>query len=407
MKLLYLAATIVIGLSSPAPASWLSEKAKKVERGVSNTAKKAEEGIANTAKKVEEGVANTAKNIEATVAKAGKDIEATVAKAARDVGLTPSLSDDAAEPIIREAAKKPAVPKPAPTPPPETAKPQEKRAFVEAAYIRYAVEVVSTFETGGTTDAYYNVTLGFDKMGLTLGSFGWTIGTNDLQPLIKQLPQKLVEDTMRRFGKQFWEACNSPREKGMEIVESWQIIGKGTAKWRPGCEGVEAELKALLATPEMQKVQTKAIAVQNKPAIKAANDWAQALRGQGATPTVREYTLFLDTFVQNGGVKNKWTGDVNKLFDGPGGENPVRVACTWLSGGKAGQAQYGQAKQNAEIWKANFPVKYSNLFLLSWLIARESRPEYQRLVLSRRGTLLANNGYVNRKKWRFKQLEEG
>lgn len=373
--------------------------------------KNLERTVAKAAKDTEKTVANAAKDTEKAIAKAAKDTEKTVAKAARDIGLTSSLSDADARSIVREAAKKPVAGAPEGTPPPETASPREKLAFVEATYLKRAVEVVSTFETGGAVDAYLDVTLDFDGQGLTLGCFGWTIGSGDLQPLIKQVPRKLVEQEMPKFGKQFWEACNSPIPKGLQIVRLWQNItigadGNRKATWRADCKEVESELKALLRSSEMEKVQTDAIVSKNKPAIKASNAWAQAMRGTGGIPTVREYTVFLDTFVQNDGTKKKWTDDVNKLFSGRGNEEPVKTACNWLATGTPGDAQYDQAKQNADMWKREFPEKYSKLFLLSWLIARDSRPQYQRLVLSRRGTLVANNGYVNRTKWHFKQLEE-
>jgi len=325
--------------------------------------------------------------------------------------LKSSLSDADARAIVRKAAQKQVAGAPEPTPPPDSASASDKLAFAESIYLRRAVEVVSTFETGGAEDAFLNVTLDFDNQGLTLGCFGWTIGTGDLQPLVKQVPKKLVEQKMPKFGTQFWEACNCPIPKGLQIVRSWQNItvaanGRRNAIWRPDCKGVEAELKALLACPQMEKVQTDAIISKNKPAINAAIRWAIAIRGAEASPSVREYTVFLDTFVQNGGTKKKWTDDVNKLFKTPTKEEPVAAACNWLAAGAGGESQYEQAKQNAEIWKKDFPKKYSNLYLLCWLIARESRHQYQRLVLSRRGTVLANNGYVNQKKWNFKQLEE-
>jgi len=358
----------------------------------------------------------TAENLDKILDRAARDTERAVAKAARDVGLTSSLSDEAAKRTVSDGAKRP--PAADPTPPPDTASSDTKAVYVQTVYLKKAVEVVSTFETSNPdpNHAYLDVTLDSDGQGLTLGCFGWTIGTGDLQPLIrgpKDLPsvarearRKLVEDAMPKFGKQFWEACNSPIPRGLEIVRSWQIVTGSNAKWRPDCKGVEAELKALLKTPEMWNAQGAAVVVKRRPAIKAANSWAQAMRGPSGIPTIREYTVFLETFVQNDGTKKKWTDDVNKLFGGPGTEHPVKTACTWLAGGTKGQDQYDQAKKNAEMWKKDFPEKYSKLFLLTWLIARESKPRYQRLVLSRRGTVLANNGYVNQTKWHFKQLEE-
>jgi hypothetical protein len=361
---------------------------------------------------------NIATNVGKTLKKAGRDIEKAVAKAARDVGLTPSLSDDAAKKIVSDAAKRP--PAPDPTPPPATATPDQNAKFVESFYLKKAVEVVSTMETSNPDPdhAYLDVTLD-DGEGLTLGCLGWTIGTGDLQPLItgskvlspaaREARRRLVESTMPNFGKQFWEACTSRKKRGLEIVRSWQIITAKGAKWRPECKGVEAELKALLRTPEMWDAQGAAVVDKAKPAIKAANEWARAIRGTSGIPTIREFTVFLETFVQNDGTKNKWTGDVDKLIGGRRTEPAVSRACTWLAAGEKWELQYDQAKQNAAIWKKEFPEKYAKLFLLTWLIAQDSKnPAARRLVLSRRGTVLVNNGYVNGpdKPRHFKQLEE-
>ncbi len=405
MKNILLTIALAVILTSDCRGSWLSRAAKNVEKTV-----------AKAAKDTEKTVAKAAKDTEKTVAKAAKDTEKAVAKAARDVGLTPSLRDGDAKRIVSDAAKRP--PPPDPTPPPETASSDTKAVYVQTFYLKKAVEIVSTLETSNPepNHAYLDVTRDFDGQGLTLGCFGWTIGSGDLQPLIRgpkdfpsvarQARRKLVEDAMPKFGKQFWEACNSPIPRGLEIVRSWQIVTGRDAKWRPDCKAVEAELKALLKTPEMWDAQAAAVVVKSKPAIKAANAWAEAMRGRSGIPSIREFTVFLETFVQNGGTKKKWTSDVNELFGGPGSEPPVKTACTWLAGGSKGEAQYDMAKKNAEMWKKDFPDKYSKLFLLTWLIARESKPQYRRLVLSRRGTVLANNGYVNGAKWQFEQLEK-
>lgn len=281
------------------------------------------------------------------------------------------------------------------------------RRFV--SYYETALPIVTTFETGSSR-VYDDVTPDFDYQGLTVGLLGWNIGQESLQPMIRSVGRDVVRKCMRNYGDQFWRACVSPVLEGLSIVRSWQQITPGRrAAWKPEHKAVVLDLKRLLGSPQMKAAQNEAAKRTAASAWLLALEWAEAVRDGRTPPTLREFTAFYDALTQNGSMKGLTYDSVKSWIARNRSERPMTVICDWLARVQPDDYQAEDAPRNASLWRTEFPKKYETLVLLHWLRAQEAyanRFRVQHNVLSRRGTILSNNGWVNGHQWRFEQLNE-
>jgi hypothetical protein len=282
------------------------------------------------------------------------------------------------------------------------------------AYYRGALEVVSGFENDDE-NKYTGVTLDFDTQGISLGICQWNIRQGSLQPLVKKAGKATVLKYMPHYGIQFWTVCTTPVEKGLELVQSWQDItpedkANGVsrkARWKPQFKGMLAELKSFLGSQEMQAIQLSAVAKNAESAWRYTWAWVQSSRIENRIPTLREFTVFFDTVVQNGDMAGFTYSDVKRWYDNHKSRKPSTVACQWLAKSHAPDFQTEDARKNAVLWSKTFPVPYEPLLLLSLKRAEESygsESNAQALVLCRRDTILANDGWINGKRRSFPQL---
>lgn len=282
----------------------------------------------------------------------------------------------------------------------------------DARFVSYydsALTVVTTLETGRIR-GFDDVTPDFDQQGLTVGLLGWNINQQSLQPLVRGVGYSAVIKWMPQYGDQFWKACVSPVPEGLSIVRSWQEIVPGRqARWKPSHENAVRELKRFLVSPPMKAAQVEKSRRTASSALLVASEWAEAVRGEGTYPTLREFTVFYDALVQNGSMKGLTYKHVNDWRNRNRSESPRRIVCQWLERVQPDDYQAGDARKNAKLWLTAFPQQYEALLLLHWLRAQEAYANSfraQHNALSRRGTILANNGWVNTHQWSFPQLVE-
>lgn len=273
-----------------------------------------------------------------------------------------------------------------------------------------AARVSASFETS-REDPYLDVTPDFDGQGLTLGMFGWNIGQRSLQPLVMEVGQEIVRAKMRHYARDFWDACNPEKiTHGLGIVRSWQVnCGSNSARFRPEHVSVVKELQALLGSEEMRVAQRTNARARANTAWRLAVDWARRDHPKNPSPTIREFAVFLDTVVQNGGLAGLTYDDTVKWYREHPDVLPSQVASEYLLKVVKPQHQPVSAHANAEIWGKEFPVQYERLLLLSFMRAERSYGDKglaKAVVLCRRGTILANKGVVNDQRWTFTELEE-
>lgn len=279
-----------------------------------------------------------------------------------------------------------------------------------------ALEIVSFFETSSKS-GWGKVTGDFDGQGISCGIFQWNIGKKSLQPIVTSAGKDAVLKYMPTHGGELWRACTGDVVLGLAIVRTWQdtvdtvVNGKTRrrATWKKGFEKVPVELKALFSSPEMRGPQLAAAQAVGQSAWKNACAFAQAARGGGAEPTLAEFTTFLDAQVFNGGMAKLTHADVLKLKASiPQGQEMAHL-CDWLAKANEPSFQWKEARQNATLWRTKQPAQDTlDLLLLQYLRALRaegSNGTFKANVLSRRGTILFNDGWVNGARISFDALK--
>ncbi len=286
---------------------------------------------------------------------------------------------------------------------------------VNRQYFEQALEVIVSFETS-SKNPWGSITPDFDRQGVSCGIFQWNIGQGSLPRLVQQAPKELVLQHMPKFGADFWKACHSNKEEGLAIVRSWQDIRetmvngkpKRRVAWKPSSKDAPKELSALFSSPAMKTLQMEAALRSGQAAWNNAETWARALRGADATPTLREFTAFLDTQVFNGGMANLDYADVKKYKDAHQREDHIQVICDWLASAAEPSYQVDEAHKNAELWRKAHSENETDAFILFYLRALQSNGDsgkFKPNVLSRRGTIIFNDGWVNDTRMSFAALE--
>jgi hypothetical protein len=257
--------------------------------------------------------------------------------------------------------------------------------------IALVVSVTGAFESSG--DPYVAVSGDFDGMGISCGVLQWNIGSHSLQPLVQAVGQDLVRHAMPNYGADLWAACNAPAEQGRAIVRAWQTQTTLSA-------AVVEELRRLLDSPEMRRVQFARIGATAQRADVLARDWAQA-RGQ-AKRTLQELVWFFDVLTQNGSMRGIGYADVRAFVAERSEVGATEHICDWLQRAPAEWWGREDCGKNSALWQAPQPAESFDLFVLSYLRARVAGSERARgIVMNRKGTIAARRGYVNGTYWDF------
>src|SRR3954468_6042136 len=89
------------------------------------------------------------------------------------------------------------------------------------ALIEKALSITGHFED--SDDPLGAVSGDFDGMGISLGVLQWNIGSNSLQPMVRNIGLAKVRECMPSYGSGLWEACTSAIPHGLSIVRAWQV----------------------------------------------------------------------------------------------------------------------------------------------------------------------------------------
>ena len=135
---------------------------------------------------------------------------------------------------------------------------------------------------------------------LSLGASQWNFGTGSAQSrLLKDIPASVFSASMPKYGATLFQLAGPGISKAevQATLQGWRNGGKIR-------DDVEAELKALLATPELQARQLQLVKADADKAYQLAAAWAYERRQ--SLPTFREFAFFMDAQVFSGGYRHVW-----------------------------------------------------------------------------------------------------
>ncbi len=184
--------------------------------------------------------------------------------------------------------------------------------------------------------------------------------------------------------------------QGLKIVRSWQtnaVLDKTARK----------ELQALMGSAAMRAQQSRAAESVAQQAYGLAKTWCKDSSG-AAEPDQRSFCWYFDLITQNGGPKGLSFADVRNFIQV---HTPARVddvICDWLAAAGAAKAGWKDAGRNAKLWRDQIPPGRLPLLVMSYLRALKSRPDYQAVVLNRKGSIALGVGWVNGEKMDFSAL---
>jgi hypothetical protein len=255
---------------------------------------------------------------------------------------------------------------------------------IPSDWIKAAVAITPSFETTG--DPYVGVTGDFDEMGISCGALQWNIGMGSLQPMVKNVGEPVVKQTMPKLGKELWTACNSSITAGLKIVRGWQ---QG-AELRPDAR---AELRAFMGLQEMRAQQDIKIGKKAESAFRMASEWAAHI--PGGTPSKRSFCWFFDIVTQNGDLKGLTFEEVADFLEQNKPDKSDDFICDFLASRTGNSGHVRDAHKNAQLWRNKADGARLELLVMSYLRAQLSKPAFRHVVLNRKGTIAMGIGQVN------------
>jgi hypothetical protein len=294
------------------------------------------------------------------------------------------------------------------------------RAAIPEAWKKPALEVVGWFETGGGD--WGMVTPDFDCQGVSAGIFQWNVGKGSLKGLLNKFSNNSVLQFMPTYGQEFLRKINESRMSALNYVRSFQKYKnpnncnalKRGASWTQQGNIFRRELSALMSSEEGQRIQTAVTDQEAERAWELAVEWSAAKRGAGSSPTFKEFVFFYDTLNFNGTFWKSIANyrKVSELKRMKGNKQAYQEAINYLKTERSYKYyQIWEANRNVELWGSKTPIDDDlDLFLHAYLVARSiAKPAaipFRLNVISRRGTIIFNEGYVNRTLKTFPQLRE-
>lgn len=290
-------------------------------------------------------------------------------------------------------------------------------ADVPEEWKKPALEVVGWFET--KSNSWGEVSTDFDCQGVSAGILQWNIGKGGLGRLLNSFTTDDIRRYMPTYGDPFVASVNESKEAGLKFVRSLQRYKNVNscngnvrgASWTQQGKVFQQELSSLMSSQEGIKIQIKAADGDAARAWGLAVEWSVAKRNT-SSPTFREFVFFYDTLNFNGTFWKSIASyqKVSQLKTALGADRAYREAIDWLQNESSKKYyQEWEASRNAELWRSKTPTEdESDLILQAYLLARsitkKSAIPFRLLVLSRRGTIVFNDGYVNRTHKTFPQL---
>ena len=266
-----------------------------------------------------------------------------------------------------------------------------KSQSLQNVYFEDALKIILSFKTNSLNieDGYNKVTGNFDSNGISLGLLQWNIGTGSLQRLVKKAGERIVLETMPKFGKDFWKACNINTSDGLKIVNSWQIKNLVQKEQK-------IELEKFLSYKNVKEIQYDKALIIGKIALDNSKKWAKDMRNSD-TASFKEFVYFFDLYTFNDGLRGLWVKDVAKFKTD--NANPKEIILNWLNTREKPLYSIKDAKSNVNEW-SNFSITNEklDLFILGYLRALTSNGDTGKLkadVLNRRGTICLEKGTVH------------
>ena len=255
---------------------------------------------------------------------------------------------------------------------------------VTAAEIAVIVGITGRFEASG--DPYEGVSGNFDGQGISCGVLQWNIGQASLPPLVLRMGDAAVPALMPEFGADLLKACRSPIGKGLAIVNAWQTNNR--LKAAPA-----RELKALMGSPAMRRIQDAAIAAVARGAETLADKWAADRGGGGRTP--QELAWFFDTLTQNGSIAGLDHAAVKAFITAATPGSVDDLVCDWLASRPTTVAGAKDGFANAKLWRNAVKDRDLALFVLSYLRSQKAKVAWRVDVLNRKATIAFRKGRVH------------
>lgn len=285
-------------------------------------------------------------------------------------------------------------------------------------WIERIAPTLSFYETSSKT-GYAKVTPDFDCHGMSVGMLQWNIGSETVQPLLRKIisanPQKFRE-IMGPFSDDFQKAMRPiSTKRQLKWVRKYQSFknknvckgGRG-ASWSGVGKDFQARLGQLMNSKAGRTQQNSLVRQKLNRAWKCANWWAESVE---RPVSIVDVAAFADTLTFNGGWWHKRgianAEKVKRFINSSGGHKPAfRKVLMYLESNIPGQDQSELAKKNASLWRNlldNNKITNSKIeqIIFSYLIADAiSKPaalRFKYLIISRRGTIVLQTGYVNDK----------
>lgn len=268
------------------------------------------------------------------------------------------------------------------------------------------IDIIGRFES---SNKYGAITGDFDRQGISCGVFQWNIGSGSLQPLLKKSNKNLMIQYLgNELGNELWNVANSDITNGLTIVRTWNDSNK-TIK-----PNIKSKLKSFLESGEMVTIQNQATDnMANDVVSKYFNKW-NSLNGFTEI-NLKDFVWFFDLKTLNGGL-NGHLGNVKleDVFEFKKNKNENEIflfISNWVYSIPKKQNDengnfvktYGldDSLKNIEYWKDKLNEQNINLFVLSYLRSKLSKPIFQLDVFNRKGTIAIGSGYVHGQKFTF------
>lgn len=266
-------------------------------------------------------------------------------------------------------------------------------------------DAIKIFEGSTST-----VTGDFDCQGMSIGVAQWNIGKSmkSVKSILASIPKDQIYKTMPRYGKPLLNALDGTRDDALAFVRSLQVIERPEScdskirnvRWTIEGRAFVKELSSALATESSIKAQRNLRESIFSSGLVNATQWAKSVRGEEASPTLREIAYFVDMQIFNGGGFQKFGLGVKDL------ESNERATCAKQVLSYLGTADDSfllhkkAARKNADFLKPEeLNQTDRDLFCLSHRVALKLSQNHARqfrlTTINRRAAILFGNAYYS------------
>ncbi|WP_422022950.1 hypothetical protein [Roseibium sp.] len=298
---------------------------------------------------------------------------------------------------------------------------QTKSGFPEQ-WTDAIVSTISFFENSKEEPYYAAVTKDFDGQGISAGLLQWNIGKESLQPLVRDIINTDEAKFDEIFGEYSTEFKEAFRPKSTTLQLNWakslhtyknpnsNNASVRGAKWNDKGKQIKSRLVELLQTPASKQQQDIRIAQLLGRAWNYSNWWIDQNPNRTADSEplrIQEVAFFADTLVFNGcWWKTANYSIVSDFINAHGDDEAKSKVIGYLTTDLSyRQLQNNEAEKNYELWKnKNLERWQLELLVFAYHISKNINKgharQFKKNVLSRRGTILLNDGWVNGKRYK-------